>query len=213
MNEVFKILSFNELIQDIIASILVAIVCFFIVRLGGKKSISQMTMPQFVIMITVGSLIAHPLAESRSIIGTYVSVFVFVMIQIILEKIAIKFRKAEIAIDSEPTVLIKDGILQVEAMRKERMTVDQLESELRCLGILNRKDLRTCTLEINGRIGYEKKKEKDMLTYSDFVTLMNLDQKAQVQQANNKSKEKKNQNIFDEVRDHHDNNSENTKLD
>lgn len=213
MEKIFEMLTVNEIILDVIASIVVAVVCFFIVRLGGKKSVSQMTMPQFVMMITVGSLIAHPLAESRSILGTYISVFIFVMIQIILEKIALNSKQAETYIDSEPTVLIKNGVIQVDKMKKERMTIDQLEAELRTLGIKNINELRTCTLEVNGSIGYEKKKGYESLTYNDFVTLMNLNNKANNLQNQNKPKEKSKQNMFDEVRDHHGINADNTTLD
>jgi uncharacterized membrane protein YcaP (DUF421 family) len=213
MTKVFEMISASTMFDVILASFLTAIGCFFIVRIGGKKSVSQLTMPQFVMMITVGSLIAQPLMQADTIIGTYFAVLVFVLVQIILEWFALKFTITEPIIDSQPVVLIKDGKLQVEALRKERMTVDQLEGMLRVQGISNKDDLRTCTLEDSGKLGFEKKKGKDSLTYDDFVKLMNLNIKGEAQKNQDKQSLKSKQNLFDEVRDNTDVKNHGTELD
>jgi uncharacterized membrane protein YcaP (DUF421 family) len=213
MSQAFDIPIVKELFQIVIASLLLSVVCFFIVRIGGKKSVSQMTMPQFIMMISVGSIIVQPLAQSRTIVGTYIAVFIFVMTQIILEFINIKFSKAEPVIDSVPKVLIKDGQLQVNTLRKERITVDELEALLRTKGIGNINDVRTCTIEVDGNIGYEKKKGKDNLTYDDFVSLLDLKLKSQMDQQQKSQQQRMNQNLFDEVRDGYDKKNDNTPLD
>lgn len=158
MELAFQIPSLMEIIRIVFVSTIVSLGSFFIIRLGGKKSVSQMTLPQTVIMLALGSLIVQPLSESKSIIGTFISVFIFILVMILLEAITIVNEKAEEIIDSVPIVLILDGVILKDNLKKSRMSYDQLEAMLREKGIASFDELRTCTLEISGQIGYEKNK-------------------------------------------------------
>ena len=148
----------KEIIRMILTSIILGLGSFIIIRLSGKKSISQMTLPQMVIMIAMGSLITKPLNDSKTIIGTFVSMVLFMAILLLLEYLSLKNDKIEPMLDSTPALLIVDGKLQVENLGKIRMTIDQLESMLREKGISSFSQLRTCTLEIDGKLGYEELK-------------------------------------------------------
>jgi uncharacterized membrane protein YcaP (DUF421 family) len=90
---------------------------------------------------------------------------VFVGILMLLEIISLKNDKAEPILDSTPSILILDGKLQIETLKDIRMTIDQLESMIREKGISSFSELRTCTLEIDGKIGFEK--VKDYKPYKD----------------------------------------------
>ena len=148
----------KEIIRVILTSIILGLGSFIIIRLSGKKSISQMTLPQMVIMIAMGSLITKPLNDSKTIIGTFIAMVIFMAILLLLEYLSLKNDKIEPMLDSTPALLIVDGKLQVENLGKIRMTIDQLESMLREKGISSFSQLRTCTLEIDGKIGYEELK-------------------------------------------------------
>jgi uncharacterized membrane protein YcaP (DUF421 family) len=213
IQDFFKIIDFSQIVQVIIASALLYILGFFIIRFSGKKSVGQMDMPHFVMAIVVGSVLANPLSVDKTILGTIISVIVMVLLMIFFEFLSVKNSKAEKLIESEPVVLIKDGRLQVDTLRRIRLTVDALESLLRQQGIASLNELRTCTLEINGQLGYEKKKGKSSLTYDDFVELLDMKTKALQLEMNKQFKQQSQQNFFDEVREDVDKNNNNTELD
>lgn len=148
----------QEILRVIATSFILALGSFLIIRLSGKKSISQMTLPQMVIMIAMGSLITKPLNDSKTIIGTFIAMIIFIGVLLLLEYLSLKSDKAEPLIDSTPALLIMDGEVQIENLRKIKMTIDQLESMLREKGISSFSQLRTCTLEIDGKIGLEELK-------------------------------------------------------
>jgi uncharacterized membrane protein YcaP (DUF421 family) len=141
----------------ILTSLILTIVSFLIIRfMAGKKSISKVTLPVMVIMLSMGSVITKPLNDNKTIIGTIISMFVFVGIMALFEAISVKFDKVEYFLDSKPALLIIDGEMQLEVLEKNKITVDQLESMIRQKGISCIKDIRTCTLEIDGLLGYEE---------------------------------------------------------
>lgn len=156
MYKAFQMLDMKNLLLVFICSIILSLGSFLLIRFTGKKSISQMTFPQLIIMISMGSLITKPLNANKTIIGTFLSVLIFIGVMMLLEYISMKGDKIEPFLDSTPALLVRDGKLMLDQMKKQRMTVDQLESILREKGISSFSQLRTCTLEIDGNIGYEE---------------------------------------------------------
>jgi uncharacterized membrane protein YcaP (DUF421 family) len=62
---------------------------------------------------------------------------------------SIRFRRL---ICGNPTTLIKDGILQQQAMRRNRFTLDELIEELRAQGVTDLKSVKYAVLETNGQL-------------------------------------------------------------
>lgn len=158
MELVFNGIELDTFIQLFFLSVLMTLGSFFIIRFGGKKSVSQMTLPEMVIMISLGSLIITPFNKHFTIVGILFCVLIFILVMIFLEWLTVRSSLLEKLINSTPTVLIKDGQIIFENLKKERISVEELHSRLRSRGIAHLEDLRTCTMEINGEIGYEEKK-------------------------------------------------------
>lgn len=62
----------------------------FILRLGGRKSISQMTITQVVVMIGIGSLLIQPIAGENLWVTLGVGLLI-IMLMILTEYIEMKF--------------------------------------------------------------------------------------------------------------------------
>jgi uncharacterized membrane protein YcaP (DUF421 family) len=182
-----------------------------ILRIAGRKSISQMSISQTVIMISIGSLLVQPIGN-RSIRNTLIIAIVFVLTLLILEFLQIKIRWFETFINGKPKVLIKDGELVYQNLKKVRMTVAKLEMRLRQKGVNKISDIKTLTIEINGEIGYELKDDAKPLTLKDLNQVLNQlgyktpnlnNTTTPLQPSANKSQTSNpdnSNNIFDEVR-------------
>jgi uncharacterized membrane protein YcaP (DUF421 family) len=158
MEAVFNSIDFDILFKLLILSLIMTLGSFFIIRFGGKKSVSQMTLPEMVVMISMGSLIITPFNRHFTILGILFCVLIFILVMMFLEWLTLKSNFLEKLINSTPTLLIKDGQIMLNNLNKERISIDELHSRLRSKGISSVEDLRTCTLEINGDIGYEENK-------------------------------------------------------
>ncbi|MRG85839.1 DUF421 domain-containing protein [Salinibacillus xinjiangensis] len=144
-----------------------------LLRLAGRKSISQMTLAQTVVMISIGSIIIQPIVET-SVLRTILASSIFVVALILMEFLQVRFNFLEKFLTGKSKVIIQNGQLNVPTMRKLRFTVDQLEMRLRQQGISDIKDVKTATLEPNGQIGYELMDEAKPLTVKEFKRLMKL---------------------------------------
>ncbi|WP_461180822.1 DUF421 domain-containing protein [Virgibacillus kimchii] len=148
-------------------SVLIVLGGTFLLRLAGRKSISQMTLAQTVIMIGIGSLLIQPLA-GRNIWVTLAVGFMLILTLIVIEYVQIRFNIFETLITGSAKVIIENGKLNEKNLRKMRLTVDQLETNLRQQNVSKISDVQWCTLEPNGQIGYTLKPQAQPVTKEDF---------------------------------------------
>ncbi|ERJ11186.1 DUF421 domain-containing protein [Haloplasma contractile] len=177
----------------------------FFLRLSGRKSISQMTSGEVVLTITLGTVLANPIT-SRSVEFTIYSVAFFTLFFIIAELLQIKFNFFEKLFTGKSVDVIKDGTLNINELGKLRLTVDQLEIRLRENGVSRIEDVKTATVEANGKLGYELKAsarpitEKDLERVLEKHGLIKLGQQSQTSsstifdEVKNKNTEQRNQN-------------------
>ncbi|MFC0014608.1 MULTISPECIES: DUF421 domain-containing protein [Allobacillus] len=178
-------------------SLLMVVAGLFLLRFAGRKSISQMSLAQTVVMISIGSIIIQPIVES-SVWRTLLAASMFILALIIMEYLQVKFNFMENFITGKSKIVIEQGELKTKNMKKLRFTVDQLEMRLRQQGINRLSDVKTATLEPNGQLGYELYPDARPLTVGEFKELMSLYTGLQVQQ--NRNNLQQTSNIFDEMK-------------
>ena len=175
-------------------TILIFIVGTFYLRISGRKTISQMTIPQTVLVIAIGTLLIDPVTR-KGFWASFILAGILVLSLVFTEFIELKFDKAETIISGKAVPVIENGTLLAANMKKLRLTVDKLEERLRQVGITSIEDVQYATMESNGQLGYTLKPEKQPATKEDIQNLIALIQTGQTLNVNNKSKN----NIFVET--------------
>lgn len=172
-----------------------------LLRIAGRKSISQMTLAQTVVMISIGTIIVQPIVE-KSVLKAIVSALIFVISVVIIEYLQLKSNAFEKFITGKSKTVIENGILHVTNLKKMRLTVDQLEMRLRNQGISKIGDVKTATLEPNGQLGYELKEDAKPLTVGDlkrFIQPQFLNQNILSDNSTDLQAKNNNSNIFQEI--------------
>ncbi|MBU7593128.1 DUF421 domain-containing protein [Metabacillus halosaccharovorans] len=152
-------------------SVVIVIGGTILLRVAGRKSISQMTLSQVVIMIGIGSLLVQPLV-GKNVWNTLFVGLTLVLTLVIIEYSQIKSDKLEKFISGKSKVLIDNGKLQTDQLKKLRLSVDLLEMKLRQSSVTNMNDVQYATLEPNGQVGFELKENKKPVTKEDITFIM-----------------------------------------
>lgn len=191
-------------------AILIVFVGTLLLRIAGRKTISQMTLAETVLMISLGTLLIQPVV-GKNIWTTFIVGGILVLTLIALEYIQIKSDPFESLITGKSKVLIENGQINEKNLVNMRMTVDQLEMKLRQKSITKLSDVEWATLEPNGQIGFSLKKEAQPVTKKEFQQLqqsinMLLNSQSsnsisrQYQRQVNNSNQQNQENIFKEVK-------------
>lgn len=151
-------------------AVLIIIVGTFILRIAGRKSISQMTLSQTVIMIAIGSLLIQPVA-GKNIWVTFGVGGVLVLTLMLMEFSQVKVDFLERFLTGRSVPIVESGQLNEQNLKKLRFTVDQFEMKLRQLNVSSINDLKSATLEPNGQVGYELKQNKQPANKQDIEDL------------------------------------------
>ncbi|MFD2655943.1 MULTISPECIES: DUF421 domain-containing protein [Gracilibacillus] len=181
-------------------AVLIIIIGTFLLRIAGRKSISQMTLAQTVLMIAIGSLLIQPVAGENIWVTFGISAILIITL-IVMEYVQIKSDKAEALITGKSNVLIENGQLIEENLRKYRISVDLLEMLLRQQNVQKLSDVESATLEPNGQLGYMLKPEAQPMTKGDLQQLVNQLQQLQLSINTLQNNTNPKDNIFQEVAD------------
>jgi uncharacterized membrane protein YcaP (DUF421 family) len=145
------------------------ILLFLIVKLVGKKIINQITPFTFIASIVLGELLGNALYDHK--IGVFYIIYSMTLWGILLfivEYLTQKSLKFRGLVEGKPTALIKNGLVDREALKKSRMNINQLQSLLRQSETFSIREVAFCYLEANGSLSILKKSKYQKTTQEDF---------------------------------------------
>jgi uncharacterized membrane protein YcaP (DUF421 family) len=126
---------------------------FFIMRLMGKREIGKLSVFDLVISIMIAEIAVLVIESTeKSFIVAIAPIILLVIIQMVLAYITLKNRKLRLLFDGEPSVIIRDGMLNRKEMRKQRYNLDDLMTQLRENQIMNIDEVRIAVLESTGKL-------------------------------------------------------------
>lgn len=152
-----------------LATLLSFAVTFAVVRLIGKKQVSTMTFWDLVSAIALGSLAANIIISTD--VPLFNSAWVVVLwggLAIATGWAALQNRKFRSVVQGMPAVLIANGKLCEDVMRRERLNLDLLMTELRAKGVFSVSEVEFALLEPNGKISVLKKSQNLPVTPKDL---------------------------------------------
>ncbi|PYI55628.1 DUF421 domain-containing protein [Paenibacillus flagellatus] len=146
-------------------TLLAVAVLFVMTKLLGKRQVSQLSLFEYITGITIGSLAAYVSLdlESTWYLGL-VAIAVWVGVSLGIEWLQIKSKRARDIIDSRATVLIKDGKILEDNLKKERLTTDELLQQLRRKNVFRTADVEFAIMEPSGDVNVLLTKENQPLT-------------------------------------------------
>lgn len=151
----------NELLNSAIRTLIGFAVLLLFTRLTGKKQLSQMTIFTYITGITLGSMIGEMVIHGGvEFIEEIIAVILWGAFSFIVEYVGLKIPFMRVVLDSEPTIVIKHGKIQVKELRKMRLNMDDLTMLLREKDVFTIRDVWYAILEPHGELSILKKAEK-----------------------------------------------------
>lgn len=141
-----------DLFKICLTSVLSAASLFFIAKIMGHKQMSQLDFFDYITGITIGSIAAELATELEEPLKPLIAMLVYGVITFILTTITSKFPRARKYINGSPTIIMNDGKIYRENMKKAKLDLSEFMVLCRQEGYFNLKDIRTAIFEYNGRL-------------------------------------------------------------
>ncbi len=144
-------------------------VLFLFARIVGKRQITQLTYFEYITGITIGSIAAFiSIERSEHWWLGVVALGVWTLVSLALEFISIKSKRARDTVEGKGTVLIKEGKILEDNLKKVRYNSDELLAQLRQKNVFQMADVEFAVLETSGSLSILLKKDKQPLTPSSL---------------------------------------------
>jgi len=154
-----------EALVYIVRCILVMLFSWLCVRIIGKKSISQLTSYDFTALMILANVAAEPLVykiSSKAFLGSITIAAATISIG------WISLRKKFYNIDSQPDILIVNGKVDMEGLKRNRMNLPFLLSMLRLQGYAKVSDVEFAIIEPNGNLSVIPRSQSRPVTPNDL---------------------------------------------
>jgi uncharacterized membrane protein YcaP (DUF421 family) len=136
-----------------------ATVVFFFVwilmRVMGKRELSEITAFELVLLISIGDLIQQGITqEDMSVTGAMLAVGTIAAWILVFSYTAFRWRRARPVLEGSPVLVVHDGKILDQALHVERVTIEELKDAAREQGIEDLANVRYGILESNGRFSF-----------------------------------------------------------
>ena len=128
---------------------------FVMMRAIGRRELSQLQPFDVVLLVVLGDLITQGALQSDlSVTGSFLAVGTFAILSVAVSYLSFRFARLRPILDGEPIVVVQDGKVIEQNLRRERLTIDDIEEEARHQGIARLADVKWAVLETTGRISF-----------------------------------------------------------
>jgi uncharacterized membrane protein YcaP (DUF421 family) len=144
-------------IQIGLRAVIVYLVMILFVRLGKKRFLGRATAFDAILMIIIGSTAARAITGNAPFLSTLAGVLVLIAMHWIISLTSRHSPSLSVLVKGESTRIIRDGRVDDRALRKEHMSRDDLEEDLRQEGVETPSAVRHAYLERSGRLSVIKR--------------------------------------------------------
>lgn len=152
-------------INIVFRSLLAFAYLFILAKLIGKRQISQLTYVEYIVGISIGSIASFMATEMDGpLYHSLIAMTIFAALSILLEFLSLKSKKIRDVVAGQPTILVKDGKVLEDNLKKERLSVEDLMEHLRMKDVFRVADVEFAMMETNGDVTVLLKAENQPVT-------------------------------------------------
>ncbi len=159
----------NEGLVVLVRSIIGFFTLLIFAKILGKQQISQLAFFDYVLGITIGSIAASLATDLSSRAWPHwIGLLTWAALGYLMEFITMKWRYAAKYIEGEPTIVIMNGKIMEDALKKMQFRVSDIMELLRNKDVFDLSQVDFAIIEPNGQLSVLKKPEYEPLTAKDM---------------------------------------------
>ncbi|ASJ54977.1 hypothetical protein BP422_16235 [Brevibacillus formosus] len=138
---------------------------FLLTKIIGKRQIKQLTYIEYIVGISIGSIAAFMATEMDGpIYHSLIAMGVFALFPVLMEWLSLKSKFFRDLFEGKSTVLIKEGKILEDNLKKERLTAEDLLEQLRIKNVFRVADVEFALMETSGEVSVLLKSESQPVT-------------------------------------------------
>jgi uncharacterized membrane protein YcaP (DUF421 family) len=140
-----------------------------LVRLMGKRELGKLSVFDVVISIMLAEMAALAIEDvDKPALRFYLPMLLIALLEVAFAYVSLKSKKFRDTVDGSADLIIENGQIREQAMRRNRLNMDDLMVHLRQKDVKNIADVEFAVLEPTGQMSVFLKEQKDKITREDL---------------------------------------------
>lgn len=157
------------MVISLIRAVILYAAVIFLIRLMGKRQIGELQPSELVVTILISEVASLPMQDnSIPVLNSVIALSVLVSLEILTAALSLKSHKLRTVLQGHPVIVIRNGEIDVEALKKLRLTVNDLISALRQKDIFEISQVSYAIFETNGKVSVLLKPANRPATANDL---------------------------------------------
>lgn len=162
-------IDFIEAFKIIPRSVVSLIILFLITKLMGKKQVSELSLFDYVIGISIGNYTAEMVMNfDYQYINGIIAILTFGIISYLVSVLTMKSMSLRRFLIGVPTIIIDEGKISLEALKKAKLDINDFLEQCRGEGYFDVSEISSAILEVNGKISILPKRDYQIPTLKDL---------------------------------------------
>ena len=138
-------------VEKILRPMIVYLCLVVFLRLFGKRELAQLNPFDLVVLLSLANTVQNAMiGDDNSVSGGVIGAFSLLTVNWLLTWFLFRAPRVNHALEGSPTSLIREGVVDEAALKRESLTIEELISVLNKNGFNNPAEVDVCILEPNG---------------------------------------------------------------
>ena len=140
-------------LQILFRTVFLYLLVLVVFRLMGKREVGELSIMDLVVFVLIAECVAFALDDlDKPLFENVFPILILLAIQYLNSLIALKSKKIRDLIDGDPSIIVEDGAINQQEMRKQRYNLDDLFQQMREERIPSVQQIKYAFLEPSGRL-------------------------------------------------------------
>lgn len=145
-------------LEKVLRPVIVYLCLIVFLRVFGKRELAQLNPFDLVVLLCLSNTVQNAIiGNDNSVSGGVIGVFSLLTVNWILTRMLFRLPKLNQALEGDPTVLIRHGQVDWDAMKKEALSELELKTVLHKQGLGDYSEVEKCVLEPSGNFYVEER--------------------------------------------------------
>ena len=154
--------------RTVLFSLTSIVALFFLTKMIGNRQVSQLSLFDYINGITIGSIAAELATELEEPLRPLTALIVYGVTAFVISILTNKFLKVRSIVTGKPLVLLENGVIYRENLKKARLDLNEFLTYCRIGGWFDLNQLQSAVLEHNGVVSFLPKEADRPATPADL---------------------------------------------
>jgi uncharacterized membrane protein YcaP (DUF421 family) len=165
-----------SILEKVIRPILVYLFLIVSLRLAGKRELAQLNPFDLVVLMTLSNTVQNAIiGNDNSLLGGLIGAATLLVVNYVVVRFLYSHESIDRFIEGDPELLIENGVLQADQLKKELITTTELVEAAHKQGFGSLEEIERAVMEPGGTLTFvAKKPPKEEIQYQEILRRLDL---------------------------------------